>query len=154
MGGRSFNGSEQTLVGTFLSGIYCTLLQREAIFGDIGFIAGDTLAAHHTLEGTYVYPPDTDPATKFLPEEASRTYNVMAGAGIATYIMVADFQYYWQPANTRICISSSYSGLHMSRYKATSFDKYLSALHASKLSLAAKMGVSLARWSMDITILL
>ena len=43
------------------------------LFDDIGFI-GDTAAAKAILEGTYVYPPGTDPATKLLLEEAAITY--------------------------------------------------------------------------------
>ena len=112
------------------------------LFDDTGFI-GDTFASQQILDGTYVYPPDTDSTTKFLLGEASRTYKVMSGAEIATYVTVANFQYHWQQANGYI--SSSYIGLHMGLYKTTSFDKHLSALHTSKLSLAANMGVSLAQ---------
>ena len=77
----------------------------------------------------------------------------MSGVEIATYITVADFQYYWQRANKHI--SSSYSDLHMGHYKAASFEeKRISALHAGKLSLTAKMGMSLVQWGIGITILL
>ena len=76
----------------------------------------------------------------------------MSADQIATYVTVEDFQYYWQRSNERI--SSSYSGLHNGHYKAASFDKDLSALHAAKLSLCAKTGVPLARWGRGVTILL
>ena len=107
----------------------------------MGFV-GDTEAARAILEGTYVYPPGIDPATKLLLEEAAKTYTKMPADEIATYVTVEDFQYYWQRANERI--SSSYSGLHFGHYKAASFDPELSALHAAKLTLCAKMGVPLA----------
>ena len=39
------------------------------LFNDIGSIAiGDTLAAQQILVRTYIYPPYTDPATKFIFE--------------------------------------------------------------------------------------
>ena len=97
-----------------------------------------------------VYPLDTDPATKLLLEEAAQTYAKMSDEQIATFVTVEDFQYYWQRANERI--SSSYSGLHFGHYKAASYDKDLSALHAAKLPLCAKTGVPLARWGRGLTI--
>ena len=51
-------------------------------------------------------------------------------------------------------ISSSYSGLHFGHYKAASFDKDLSALHAAKLSECARQGLPLARWGHSVTVLL
>ena len=42
---------------------------RGKLFDDIGFI-GDTTCAQQVLDGTYVFPPDTDRATKFLLEKA------------------------------------------------------------------------------------
>jgi len=124
---------------------------RGGLFDDVGFI-GDTAAARAILEGTYVYPPDTDPATRLLLEEAAIIYATMPREEIATYVTVEDFQYYWQRANERI--SSSYSGLHMGHYKAASFDPHLSALHAQKLTLCARTGVPLGRWGVGLTVLL
>jgi len=48
----------------------------------------------------------------------------------------------------------SESGIHSGHYKAVSFNKYLSALEAAKLTLAAKTGVQLQRWGRGLTILL
>jgi len=71
---------------------------------------------------------------------------------VASYITVEDFQYYWQGANEQI--SSSFIRLHMGHYKAVSFDPELSALHACKLSLTAKVGLPLNCWGKCITVLL
>lgn len=71
---------------------------------------------------------------------------------MATYVTVEDFQYYWQHANERI--PSLYSELHFGHYKAASFDPYLSALHAQKLTLCAQKGVPLACWGRGLTVLL
>ena len=68
------------------------------LFDDIGSI-GDTTCAQQILDGTYVFPPDTDPATKFLLEEAGITYRKMSKEEVATYVTTEDFQDYWQTAN-------------------------------------------------------
>lgn len=117
--------------------------QPGQLFDDIGFL-GDTEAASRILENTYEYPPDTDPATKLLLQEAASMYARMTDEEVATFVTAEDFQYYWQRANERI--SSSYSGLHFGHYKAASFDPELSALHAQKLSMCARKGVLLAHW--------
>ena len=62
-------------------------------FDDVGFV-GDTEAARNILEGTYDYPPDLDPATRLLFEEAAHTYAKMPKEKLATYVTVEDFQYY------------------------------------------------------------
>ena len=63
------------------------------LFDDIGFI-GDTTCAQQILDSTYVFPPDTDPATKFFLEEAGFTYWKMLKAEVATYVTTKDFQHY------------------------------------------------------------
>ncbi len=45
-------------------------------------------------------------------------------------------------------------GCHFGHDKAASYDRYLSAMHAAKLTLAASTGVTLARWRNGLTILL
>ena len=65
------------------------------LFDDIGFL-GDTEDARRILEGTYVFPPDTHPATRLLFEEAAHVYATMPKEELATYVTVEDFQYYWK----------------------------------------------------------
>ena len=48
------------------------------LFTDIGYI-GDTAATKSILEGTYVFPPDTDDPTRFLLLEAANIYKTMSG---------------------------------------------------------------------------
>lgn len=121
------------------------------LFDDIGFI-GDTKSAQQILDGTYVFPLGIDPATQFLLEEAGFTYRKMLNKEVATYVTTEDFQDYWQTANERI--SSSFSGLHFGHYKAASFDRVLSSMHAAKLSACARKGLPLARWGRGVTVLL
>ena len=97
------------------------------LFDDIGFI-GDTECADQNLNSTYVLPPDTDPATKFLLDEAGLTFRKMLKEQVATYVITEDFQDYWQTANKHTLLS--YSGLHFGHYEAASFNKVLSAMHA------------------------
>ena len=65
------------------------------LFADIRFL-GDTEQAQQILEGTYDFPPDTDPATKLLLEEASITYLKMSPEEVSTFMTVDYFQHYWQ----------------------------------------------------------
>ena len=96
------------------------------------------------LEGTYVLPSGTNPATELLLKEATISYSKLSQEEAVTYVTSDDFQYYWQRPNEKI--SSSYSGLHFGHHKAAVYDMGLSALHAAKLALCAKPGVPLARW--------
>ena len=63
------------------------------LFDDIGFL-GDIDVARQILEGTYVFPPDIDPATKLLFEEAAITFAQLSKEEVASYVTVDDFQYY------------------------------------------------------------
>ena len=121
------------------------------LFNDLGFV-GDTAAAAAILEGTYVFPPNLDPATRLLLEEAARTFALLSRREVSTYVTVEDFQYYWKRARERT--SSSYSGLSFSHYMAAAHDDELSLLHASKLSACAAKGVPLSRWGIGVTVLL
>ena len=121
------------------------------LFDDIGFI-GDTTCAQQILDGTYIFPSDTDPSTTFFLEEVGFTYRKILHKEVATYVTSEDFRDYWQTANERT--SSSYSGLHFGHYKAASLDNVLSAMHAAKLSICVKKGLPLARWERGVTSLL
>jgi hypothetical protein len=68
------------------------------------------------------------------------------------FVSTTDFQSYWRHTNEDI--QSSESGCHFGHYKAASFDCYLSAMHAAKLTLAASTSIPLARWGNRLTVLL
>ncbi len=63
-------------------------------FEDVGHLA-DGPVAQQILDGTYAYPPDLDPATRLLFEEASTTYASLLPTKIATYATPEDFQHFW-----------------------------------------------------------
>ncbi len=117
----------------------------------MGHFADDP-AAQQILEGTYVYPPDLNPATRLLFEEAAHTYATLSPTEIATYVTAEDFQHFWQTARERT--GSSYSSLHFGHYITASFCPDLLDLRAAKLSICACIGVPLARWGKGLTILL
>ncbi len=73
--------------------------RRESVSSDAvasGQYVGDTTATQQILEGTYVFSPDTDPATRLLLEEAAITYASMSTDTdeVLNYVSVSDFQLY------------------------------------------------------------
>ncbi len=68
------------------------------------------------------------------------------------FVLTTDFQSYQQHTNEDI--QSSESGCHFAQYKAASYDRYLLAMHAAKLTLATSTGIPLARWGNGLTVLL
>ena len=109
-------------------------------------------AAQTIVEGTYKFPPNTDLATKLLLDESAHIYAKISSKELDTYFTVDDFQFYWQQQNERI--SLSFSRIHMGHYKDTSYNKDLSLLHTSKLTLHARMGIPLDRWVFGVTVLI
>ncbi len=93
-----------------------------------------------------------------LPREYGYTYQTSVTGGtthlphtvdgkVMDFVSTTDFQSYWRHANEDI--QSSKSGCHFGHYKAASYNQYLLALHAAKLTLATSTGVPLAHWGMD-----
>ncbi len=146
----TFLAVSKTLVEQFQSALVAQCYHG-TFFEEIGHLA-DGPVAQQIILGTYQYPPYLDPATRLLFEEATATYARLSPSGVATYVTVKDFQYFWQRA--REGIGSPYSGLHFGHYKRASFCTNLSALHASKLSLVARKGIPLSQWNRGLTVLL
>jgi hypothetical protein len=74
--------------------VSCTLVERFQLalvanchrgtfFEDVGHLA-DGPVAQRILEGSYTYPPDLDPATRLLFEEAAHTYSTLSPDEVAT----------------------------------------------------------------------
>ena len=90
--------------------------------------------------------------TRLLCEEAHRIFSLKSTEEILNYVDSDDFQYFWLHCDG--LIQSSYSHVHFGHYKAIAHDRYLSALEAAKLSLAASTGIPLDRWGSALTVLL
>ena len=86
-----------TVVKQNLSGRVClastTPSCSEYLFDDIGFW-DNTESVQQILEGTYIFPEGTDPATHLLLEDAAATYANLSNEEVVTYVMSEDFQYY------------------------------------------------------------
>lgn len=119
-----------------LSAPMCT----KQLFDDIGFL-GDTLAAQSILEGTYVFPPDTNRHTRLLLEEPAKIFTTMMVNKIYKMVTLEDFQYWWRSANEDT--QSSKYGIHFGHYMAASYSDEVSALHVAKFNLVMKSGVPL-----------
>ena len=128
-----FHAVSATLAEWFQAALIAPCHQG-TFFEDVGHL-GDGPVAQQILEGTYKYPPDLDPVTRLLLEEATITYAKLSPTEVATYMTVEDFQRFWQTARERT--GSSYSGLHFGHYIVASFYPNLSLLHAAKLSICA-----------------
>jgi hypothetical protein len=110
------------------------ILQDARLHKDFGFLA-DTGVTDRVLNGTYEYPEDMDVYTKLLLQEARVIFSKLSEEEVSDFVSTTDFQSYWKYANEDI--QSSESGYHFGHYKAASYDRYLSAMHAAKLTLAA-----------------
>jgi hypothetical protein len=71
---------------------------------------------------------------------------------VVNFVTATGFQSYWRNADKKI--QASESGCHFGHSKAASHDKYLTALHCAKLTLAATTGIPPARWGQGLTVLL
>ncbi len=127
------------------------IIQDSCLHQDFGYLA-DTEAADRVLRGTYDYPANMDSYTKLLLQDAHHIFSRMSKEEGIDFVTTTDFQQFWLNADKEI--QSSKSGIHFGHYKAAARDRFLSALQAAKLTLAATMGIPLARWGNGLTVLL
>jgi hypothetical protein len=130
--------------------LFCTVLLRE-IFDDLGFM-GDTKCTQKILEVAYDFPPDTNIRMKKILQEARYTFSHMSGAKVAIIVTVEDFLNFWRRVDERI--SSSFSGVTFSHYKAAASKPILSAMHTAYLTACAHRGHPLAQSGIGLTVLL
>jgi hypothetical protein len=112
----------------------------------------DTECTQQILKGTYDFPPDINIWTKKILQEAHYTFSHTSGAEIAFIVTTEDFQNFWRWVDERI--SSSFSGVTFSHYKAAASNLMLSAMHAAYLTVCACRGLPLAQWGTGLTMLL
>jgi hypothetical protein len=145
-----FDTVSPILLGRFQS-VLVAPCHSGTFFKDVGHLVNGPVS-QQILEGTYEYPQDLDPATRFLFEEAAHAYLALSPKAIATCITPENFQHFWLTA--RGGTGLFFSGPHFGHYKAFSFCPDLLLLHAAKLSICARNGVALARWGKQLTVLL
>jgi hypothetical protein len=93
-----------------------------------------------------------DPHTYMLCQEAHHIFTLKTTEEVCNFVTTEDYQFFWSTADE--FIQSSYSNIHFGHYKAIARDRYLSALQAAKLSLAARTGIPMDRWGSALTVLL
>jgi hypothetical protein len=127
------------------------ILQDARLHGNFGFLANTDLA-DQVLQGSYVYPQNMDTHTKLLLQEVRHIFHRLSKEEVMDFVLTTDFQSYWQHTNEDI--QSSESGCHFGHHKAASYNRYLLAMHAAKLTLATSTGVPLTHWGNGLTVLL
>jgi hypothetical protein len=127
------------------------ILQDARLYGNFGFLA-NTVSADQVLQSSFIYPENMDTHTKLLLQEAQHIFHKLSKEEVVDSVITTDFQSYWRHSNEDI--QSSKSGRHFGHYKAANFDRYLSAMHTAKLTLAASTGITLACWGNGLTVLL
>ncbi len=83
---RVFLELSKTLTKRFQSALVAQC-HRGTLYKDIGHLADGPV-------GTYMYPSDSDPATRLLLEEAAATYAALSPTEVATYVTMVDFQHF------------------------------------------------------------
>jgi hypothetical protein len=86
-----FEVMSKTLVERF-TGTFSAPCYYGRLFDELGF-TGDTEAAAQLLEGNYVFPEGSDPATKLLLEEASKLYLSMSTKQVRVYVTFEEYTY-------------------------------------------------------------
>jgi hypothetical protein len=127
------------------------ILQDAQLHCSFGFLA-NTILADQILQGSYIYSKNMDTHTKLLLQQARHIFHRLLKEEVVDFVLTTDFQSYWRHANEDI--QPSKSGCHFGHNKAASFDHYLSAMHAAKLTLATSTGVPLVHWGNGLTVLL
>ena len=91
------------------------LICNGPIFGLLGYNA-DAEAGMEILEGTFIPPKGTDPATIIILNKIARIWKLMGDGEVSIIIAKEDFQHYWKRVKERTALS--YSGRHFGHYKS------------------------------------
>jgi hypothetical protein len=118
------------------------ILQDAWLHGNFGFLSNTDLA-DQVLQGSYVYPENMNTHAKLLLQEARHIFHRLSKEEVVDFVSTIDFKSNWHHANE--VIQSSKSGCHFGHYKVASYNQYLLAMHAAKLTLAASTRLHLAR---------
>lgn len=155
---RTFNTQEavEAVVGESIGDRYrlaysAPIMTNNKLLSDVGF-TGDGPAVQAILNGTYVFPPDTDPYTKLLFTEATVLFCSLGDDGIEDWVQSKCFTQFWMHA--REATESSKSLLHFGHYKAGAQDPIVTKLHVSSLNCIRECGVGPTRWRSSLTVLL
>ena len=109
-------------------------LHHGTLHNDFGDLA-DTEATHRLFNGTYVFPPNCDTATKQYLQEAMHIKAALEQYPMNTQAVTStEFTTFWSSAKEST--SSSKSGRHFGHYKAIIHDPALVNIHVTNINLA------------------
>jgi hypothetical protein len=91
-----------------------------------------------------------DAHTRLLLEEAHTIFSSLSEEEVVDFVTTTDFQSFWKHADKNI--QSLELGCHFGHNKAASYDRYISAMHCAKLTLAVTTGITLARRGRGLTV--
>ncbi len=122
-----------------------------ALFQDFGYTA-NTPASRAVLDGIYVAPTDSDPATKELFTEIAAICKLIPANLVSTTIMPRQWAQYWKVANKETL--SSESSLHFGHYKVGSKSDIILHYHAARVMVTLAHVIQLERWSQGLSVML
>jgi hypothetical protein len=122
-----------------------------ALRGQFGYISTSP-TAQTVQDGTYVFPPDMDKATKELFVEIAQIQSIVPPNSVSGVILRERWQQWWKRVKEET--SSSQSGLHFGHYIVGADCKYTSQFHALRASLALKKGIVLEWWTNGLSVML
>ena len=99
--------------------------------------------SHKILEGTYVYPPEFDQATKEILQECAAIQLKIPRSSVSATITSDDWDNHWSRAKEET--SSLLSRRHFGHYKGGLQSKYIKYLQALIATLTIRHGIVLDR---------
>ena len=121
------------------------------LFEEFGYTS-NTTAGQAVLDGTYVAPAGTDPATVELFAEVAEIRKRIPKDSVVTCITPQQWQRYWRAVNEET--SSSESGLHFGHYVVGGASDIISYYHAARVTVVIAHAIRLERWSRGLSVML
>jgi len=112
----------------------------------------DTEAGEAVLEGRYPFGEEVEQQTREILEEVACTRAIVPKNSVDDIIRAGCWGGFWNKAREET--SSSESGLTFSHYKAGARSAVITHFHATKATVAIKMGIGLERWSRGLSVML
>jgi hypothetical protein len=127
------------------------LMNGSRLSKDIGLLA-NTPSAKQILDGTYNFPPGTDPHTIKLLKHIGEVARRIGHDPIDVKISTEDYKKYWNKRKEKT--SSSFSTLHFGHWKAAASNSTLATIHAKMTEISFRTGSPLNRWTSGLSVML
>ena len=130
---------------------YSAPIQRTSLKDKLG-ACGETPFAQHLLEGHADIPPDVDLATRSLIEEMMSLWEKMQSKHKPPLITQHNYKGHW--GRTKEGTSSAMSTIHFGHWKAFLQVVAIMDFECRTMTLIARSGVPLERWSKGLQVML